>query len=188
MEKPLELTFRNMPKSDATESLVREKVEKLERICNYMTSCRVILDKPQEHQKTGNPYQVLVEVHVPPKHNLVVKREPSESNMHDPLDVVVRDAFDAMNRQLREIVEKQRDEVKSHPEQEAVAIVSELNPDQDHGFLKTVDGRTIYFHRNAVLNDDYERLEVGTGVRFFEGQGEEGPQASTVQIVDKPGA
>jgi len=38
------------------------------------------------------------------------------------------------------------------------------------------------------LNDDFDRLEIGTGVRFVEEPGEEGPQASTVQIVDKPGS
>jgi hypothetical protein len=47
----------------------------------------------------------------------------------------------------------------------------------------------IYFHRNSVLEGDFDRLEVGTGVNFFEhdDEGEHGPQASTVRIVDKPG-
>ena len=39
-----------------------------------------------------------------------------------------------------------------------------------------------------MLQGDFPRLEIGTGVRFVEERGEEGPQASTVQIVDKPGA
>ena len=39
-----------------------------------------------------------------------------------------------------------------------------------------------------MLHDDFERLEIGTGVHFFLEQGDEGPQASTVKIVDKPGA
>jgi hypothetical protein len=38
------------------------------------------------------------------------------------------------------------------------------------------------------LHDDFERLEIGTGVRYFPSEGEQGPQASTVQIVDKPGS
>ncbi len=36
--------------------------------------------------------------------------------------------------------------------------------------------------------DGWERLELGTQVRFAESMGETGPQASTVQVVDKPGA
>jgi len=39
-----------------------------------------------------------------------------------------------------------------------------------------------------VLHDDFERLEVGTGVRCFPRECEKGPQTSTVQIIDKPGA
>lgn len=59
----------------------------------------------------------------------------------------------------------------------------------DYGFLRTLDtGREIYFHRNSVSDRDFERLEVGTGVQFAEEEGEMGPQATTVQIVDKPGA
>jgi hypothetical protein len=38
-----------------------------------------------------------------------------------------------------------------------------------------------------VLHDDYERLAVGTEVRFEEEERENGPQASTVQVVNKPG-
>lgn len=34
----------------------------------------------------------------------------------------------------------------------------------------------------------FDRLEIGTGVRFFVEQGEQGPQASKVQIVNKLGS
>jgi len=43
-------------------------------------------------------------------------------------------------------------------------------------------------HKNAVLHGDFDCVEIGTGVRFEEEMGEKGPQASTVQIIDKPGA
>jgi cold shock CspA family protein/ribosome-associated translation inhibitor RaiA len=188
MQKPLELSFRNVAKSDAIEDLVRQKVDKLERLCSYITSCRVTIDQPQEHQRAGNPYQVLVEVRIPPGHDLVVKREPGESNMHDPLDVIVRDSFDAMERQVKKVVDQQRDDVKKHPEQENMAIVQEVSREEDYGFIRTVDGRSIYFHKNAVVHDDWDRIEAGTGVRFVEKMGADGPQASTVQIVDKPGS
>ena len=46
----------------------------------------------------------------------------------------------------------------------------------------------LYFHRHSVLPDGFERLEIGTEVRFEEAQGAMGPQANTVQIVNKPGA
>jgi cold shock CspA family protein len=58
-----------------------------------------------------------------------------------------------------------------------------------YGFLKNLEeGREIFFHGTSLPPGDFQRLEIGTGVRYVEAAGEEGPQASTVQIVDKPGA
>jgi cold shock CspA family protein len=119
----------------------------------------------------------------------VVKRESTtEGNPPNPLPAVLRDAFDIAFRQLRKLTQEQRGEVKKHPEQEAAAVVTKLFREEGYGFLQSLDGRELYFHRNSVLHDDFDRLEVGTGVRFVEEAGEQGPQASTVQIVDKPGA
>jgi cold shock CspA family protein len=55
----------------------------------------------------------------------------------------------------------------------------------DYGQLITPDQRLIYFHRNSVVNGDFDKLEIGAEVRFVEETGEEGPQASTVMIVGK---
>ena len=52
----------------------------------------------------------------------------------------------------------------------------------DYGTIETPDGREIYFHRNSVLNADFDRLENGASVRFTEEMGEKGPQASSVHI------
>jgi cold shock CspA family protein len=43
----------------------------------------------------------------------------------------------------------------------------------------------VYFHRNSVLHGDFDRLSVGTEVRFSPEDGENGPQASSVQVVGK---
>ncbi len=61
--------------------------------------------------------------------------------------------------------------------------MSKLFP--DYGFLETSDGREIYFHCNSVLNNGFEKLQVGTHVHFAEEQGNEGPQASTVTIAER---
>ena len=51
--------------------------------------------------------------------------------------------------------------------------------------FETADGRDIYFHRNSVLDNAFDRLTVGSEVRFVEEIGEKGPQASTVREVSK---
>ncbi len=188
MQLPLEISYRNVNKTEALESLIHEKTEKLEQVCDYMTSCRVAVEEIQKHQRSGNPFRVRVDITVPPGHEIVAKKEPGEEEMHKQLPTVIRDTFDAARRQLQELVERQREEVKSHPEQQVEAVVGKLFRKHGYGFIRTIDGREVYFHKNSVLNDDFERLEVGTGVRFEETEGEKGPQATTVQIIDKPGS
>ncbi|MBD3337242.1 MAG: HPF/RaiA family ribosome-associated protein [Candidatus Eisenbacteria bacterium] len=186
MQVPLELAVRDVERSETIERQVEKNVDRLEQICDSMTSCRVAVEKPQQHQETGSPYRVRVQVRVPPGHEIVAVREPGEGNLHDPLALVIDSAFEAARRQLKEIVERRRGEVKRHPEQEVGAVVEQLIPEQDCGFLRALDGQQIYFHRNAVTNDEYDDLQVGTGVRFVKTMGEKGAQASTVQILSQP--
>jgi cold shock CspA family protein len=108
--------------------------------------------------------------------------------MHEKLERVIRDVFDGAEKQLRKLVEKQRGEVKTHEEQQPVAIVSSLFKEDGYGFLKSVtDDREIYFHENSVAGNEFERLEVGTGVWYQAELGEKGLQATTVRIINKPG-
>lgn len=187
MQVPLEITFRDVRKTENIERLIREKVAKLEKICDYMVSCRIAVEMPQHHQQTGNPFRVRITLRVPPGHELVTKRESSQGNVHGTLPQTLREAFSAAGRQLKELVNKQRAEVKTHPVHEQLAFVYKILRKEGFGFLRTEEGREIYFHRNSVLNDDFDRLEIGTGVRFVEETGVKGPQASTLQIVNKPG-
>jgi len=183
-----EITYRNVEKTEDIENLIAEKIDKLEETCDYITSCHVAIERRHQHQQTGNPYRVRLDVRVPPGHELVTKRISTEGEREEPLPTVVRRSFEAMRRQLKELVERQRDEVKEHPQQQAMALVEKLFPDQEYGFLRTLDGREVYFHSNSVLHGDFERMEIGTGVRLVEELGEKGLQASTVEIVDKPGS
>jgi cold shock CspA family protein len=185
MQVPLELSFRDIDDKGAIEPIIREKVDWLHRVCDYITSCRVAVEKPQRHQQSGNPYRVRINVHVPPNHEIVVAREPGEGNMHDSLETIVRDAFHAVRRQLKEIKEKQSGDVKSHPDQQVDAVIEELESAEGYGYLRTVGGRRIYFHRHALLNEDFDNLTTGTGVHFVEEEGEQGPQATTVHVVQK---
>jgi cold shock CspA family protein len=187
MKVPLEIVFKGIEHSDEVEALIREEADKLERVCNYMIRCRVAVEKRQQHQDVGNPYRVRIDLTVPPGHELVVKREPSKGDMHDPLDIVIKHAFNSAARQLQKLVEQQRGHVKTHPDQQVTAVVHKLFPNEGYGFLRTVDTQDeIYFHRNSVLHDDFDRLTIGLGVRYTAELGEKGLQATSVQIVDKP--
>jgi len=188
MQVPVTVTFRKVRKNDANEELVRTQAEKLERECDHITSCRIAVEKNQEHQRSGRPFRVRINVTVPPEHELVVERNSAKGDLHEELSTVIRDAFGAMRRQLRKLVEKQRGNVKAHPQQEPGGVVVRLFRDQGYGFIKSISGQEIYFHKNSLPVDEFSRLEVGTGVQWVEQEGDKGPQASTVRIVDKPGA
>jgi cold shock CspA family protein/ribosome-associated translation inhibitor RaiA len=187
MKVPLEIAFKGIEHTEEIEALIREEADKLERVCDYLISCRVAVEKRQQHQEVGNPYRVRIDLTVPPGHELVVKREPSKGDMHDPLSIVLKHAFTSAARQLRKLVELQRGAVKAHPEQQVTAVVHKLFPQEGYGFLRTVDTQDeIYFHRHSVLHDDFDRLTIGLGVRYTAEEGEKGLQATSVQIVDTP--
>ncbi len=190
MKVPLEVTYRDVDKTVALETLVNEKMAKLERLCDYMGSCQIAIEKINDRPRAGSPYRVRIDITVPPGHEIVADSHPNESTQYVEVDTVIRDAFSMAERQLKELTRRQRENDKSrtHEAQDTTALVAKLFPEEGYGFLKTLDGEDIYFHRNSVLHDDFDRLEIGTGVRFFAHEGDEGPQASTVQIVDKPGA
>ncbi len=188
MNIPLEITFRGVQASEEIKELIGQKADKLDRIGDNLISCRVAVEKKQKHQQSGAPYRVRVNMRLPPGQELVVDSgEGGDGSPNDDLPGVIRGVFESALRQVKKLNERRQDDVKEHPAQETSAVVVRLFAENGYGFLKSAAGREVFFHRNSVVNDDFDRLEVGTGVRFVEVAGEEGPQASTVQIVDKPG-
>lgn len=181
MNIPLQITFRDVPHAEELEARVRKDASKLERFYQDIMSCRVVIDKPQRRHRTGNFYHVRIDVSVRDD-ELIVNREPGDRDAHIDPYVSIRDAFAAMERKLLDYAQKKRLEVKrdiTAPH----ARVAKLFPDEEYGFIQTTDGRDIYFHKNSVLNNAFDRLKVGTEIRFKEEEGLKGPQASTVEIV-----
>jgi cold shock CspA family protein/ribosome-associated translation inhibitor RaiA len=185
MQVPLEISIRDMADNGWVEAVIREQAARLERFSDAIVACRVEVAQDHKHPRTGEGYRVRIEVSVPQKKRLVVKREPLEEGVR--LQTIILDAFHVMERQIKEAEARRRQDVKMHQEQPH-ALVVRLFPEQDYGFIKSPDGEEYYFHRHAVLHGDYDRLAVGTQVRFEAEMGEMGPQASTVQVVSKPGA
>ena len=183
MKLPLQITFRNMEGSDAMKSTIEERAGKLDQVCDRIMSCRVMVEAQHRHRHNGNLYHVRIDLTVP-GNELVVSREAHEHHSHTDAYVAIRDAFDAARRQLENYARQRRQDVKTHVEPPHGRI-SQLFLDEGYGKIETPDKREIYFHRNSVLNGNFEKLEVGAEVSFSEEQGESGPQASTVKITGK---
>ena len=182
MEMPVQVTFRNMPPSATIESDVREKAAKLEEFFQGIIGCRVVVEEPHRSHHQGKLVHVRIELTVPGK-ELVVSREPSAHHAHEDAYVAVRDAFRAMRRQLEDHARVIRGDTKRH-ETPPEAYIARLFPAEGYGFIATADGREVYFHRNALVDQPFDRLTVGDAVRFVEEAGERGPQASTVHVLD----
>ena len=183
MQVPLEIRFHNIDRSAAVDAAMRERAAKLEQFGDRIVSCSVTVDGPHKHHRQGNLYTVRVDVRFPGG-EIVASREPSAHHSHEDVSVALRDAFKAVRRQLQDRMRVQRGDVKARTGQPHGRI-SALDAAQDCGRIETSDGREIYFHRNSVLNNGFEQLEIGTEVRFSEEHGDEGPQASTVRLVGK---
>lgn len=183
MQVPIQISFRHMDHSDALEADIRDKAKKLEQFHHQVISCRVVVEPSHKHKHKGNLYQVHVDVRVPGK-EIVVSREPDKNHAHEDPYVSIRDAFDAVRRQLDDYSRIQNKKVKAH-EVAPHGRISELVPGENYGRITTPDGRDIYFHRNSVLGADFEKLEIGNEVSFSEEMGDEGPQASTVHVLGK---
>jgi len=52
-ENPLQITFRDIERSDALETHIREKAEKLETFFEPIMSCRVVVEMPHQHKNQG---------------------------------------------------------------------------------------------------------------------------------------
>jgi len=181
LPNPVQISFRRVPRSDLVEDEVHLQVEHLSQFSDRLHGCEVVIEPDERHHRSGRRYRVGVRAHVPGR-ELVVGRHPARPGHEDPL-LAVRDAFRALGRQLQDYEAQRRHQVKPHFDPACRARVAHL--EMDHGFLESYEGREVYFHRNALVNVDFDELSVGAEVRFEEAAGEQGPQASTVALTGR---
>jgi cold shock CspA family protein len=183
MKLPVQISFRNLPRSKEIEDTIYEQAARLDGFCDRIMSCRVVVDVPHRHHADGNLYHLRIDLTVPGE-ELAVNREPSEHAAYRDLRLAIDDAFSTAARLLEDYVRRQRQQVKTH-EGAPHGRVAKVFPEVGYGFLETPDGREIYFHRSSLLGADFDRLEIGTEVTFVEQGGDKGPQASTVKPVGR---
>jgi len=100
MQTALQITFRDIPQSDALETRIREKAG--------IVSCRVVVESRDRHKHQGKEFCVRIEMHIP-QHDIAINRDH-----HEDVYVAVRDAFNAAARKLEDLTRVQRGKVKAH--------------------------------------------------------------------------
>lgn len=184
-----QIHFTNIDRSEAVESVIRERAEKLNKFASGITSCHVYVEDTS-HSRKGNRYKVRIEVRVP-RAEVAVNNKPGDIRAHDDILVAVRDAFDVMERRLKS---RKRDRLAESSGRTTPlrGRVSELRTEEGFGHIEATDGRLIYFHANSVVNADFDKLSVGDPVELAVQEGDKGPRASTVRrigpmkFVDRP--
>lgn len=183
MQTPLQISFRDVDRSDAVEANIRERAEKLEQFYPNITGCTVIAEKSHAHHHKGNLYHIRIDLMVPGA-KIVVGRDPGANHAHEDIYVAVRDAFNAARRQLEDRARRLRGNVKSHVTPPMGEVIK-LFADDEYGFIKTTDGDEVYFHRNSVDGNGFDHMEIGQKVRLTITQGDKGPQASAVHLAGR---
>lgn len=111
MDVPLEVRFHDLDSSEAAETLIRQRVARLEKLYPRLITCRVTIAKPHRAQRPGTGFDVRIDLSVPGS-ELVVSNasQHATQNYRDPgLPEVIDEAFDAAERQLLQYKEKRQD-------------------------------------------------------------------------------
>jgi cold shock CspA family protein len=184
MALPLQLTFHGLRHSDALEDYVKRKAEKLPRLSERITHCRVAIEVPHRRSRT-TAVRVRVALGVPPRDELVIDRHHKTQTQNDAyaaIDVAFEDAV----RALREETRVRRGAVKTHENENAAhGTVEKLYAYEGYGFVRTDDGRELYFHKNSVGHDAFERMRIGSRVRVVTNEDNDGGHASYVALLKR---
>lgn len=86
MKLPVQITYRNMQKSEAVDAFVRTKAAGLDKYCPDITGCRVVVEAPHRSHRIGNLYRVRVDVTIPGT-EVVAARHPAFHHAHEDVQV-----------------------------------------------------------------------------------------------------
>jgi len=187
MERPLQISFRNMASSEFIEALIRERVERLQRFHPNITGARVVVEVPHRSPESGKtPIGIAVDIDVPGHKPIVAKGEQDRREMKGDHSAVINRVFEAIERKLEQTASIMNREVKNHGSVGDTGIVVRIFPEQNYGFVEVKDSPDLYFSREVVASDAFDEIKVGTVVHVTRAatEGPMGPQASSVKLLN----
>jgi ribosome-associated translation inhibitor RaiA len=131
MQLPVQITFRNVPRSEQLEELIRTRAAKLDRYHARLTGCHVLVEVPHRHRHERPPFHVRIDLTVPGG-EILVNHQPSlhgslqdtdavefekaadVNPLRDDAPAAIRAAFDKARRRLQDYARRQRGDVKAH--------------------------------------------------------------------------
>jgi len=184
MQTPVQVDFQDVDAPERFHEIITENVADLERRYGRVTACRVAIRGPGKHRQTGGLYEVGIQLDLPNGREVNISRTPKlDERRSDPL-FAINDAFKRARRILQDRVRRMQGKVKQH-EGQPVGTVLKIDHNGEFGIIEAADGQNVYFHRNSVLNNEFDKIGVGTRVVYVEQVGDKGSQASTVKLLGK---
>ena len=183
MQSPVQVTFRDIPSSNALLAHVERRAAKLDTFFDRIHTCHVVVESPHRHHNKGQKFHCRIDLHLPGK-ELIVSKNPEEAK--EDAHAAIDDAFADAERVLEEFARLMQPDTKTHL-RPPHGVVAKIFHDRGYGFIEADDdGHEVYFHQNSVLGAKFEKVVLGTRVRYAEEDGDKGPQASTVHVVGEP--
>jgi ribosome-associated translation inhibitor RaiA len=102
MQPPLRITVRGFERSDALDAAVKQRSEKIVQIFPQLIGCDVTIELEEHSKQHGNHYVVKVVLQIPGS-DIVIDHQRSEDAY-----VALRDAFEAAERKVKSVAERQR--------------------------------------------------------------------------------
>ena len=112
-----EIIFHDVDRSQWVEDYIIERCRRIDRFADGITRCHVALTQEVASHSKGNRYSVMVEVRLPPNHDLAAKKQKIISDMPNQLPALINLAFGAIETQLKRTAQLRRAEVSVSSEQ-----------------------------------------------------------------------
>jgi ribosome-associated translation inhibitor RaiA len=112
MESPPEIVFRDLKSTPAVDAAIAAHIEQLEKLYGRITSCRVVVQAPSGHHRSGGHYEVHIHILLPDHREVNVDRSPTSDGRDAELTSAVDDAFKHARRQLEDLVRRAEGEIR----------------------------------------------------------------------------
>jgi ribosome-associated translation inhibitor RaiA len=133
MNVPPQVIFHDMDRSQSIEDYVLERIAHVDKITDGLTSARVTLTRSQGSHQHGNEYRITIEVRFPPHHDLAARKERNVGDAQMELRPLIKQAFEALEKQVKEAVAKRRNDVKAHDFIQSQAVGATMPEEGDEG-------------------------------------------------------
>ncbi len=178
----LKIEAKNLDIRKSWQEKIEEERDKLIRhYANLVLHLRVTIEATPGYKEGGYEVRLVASV---PNDTVAVKR------WGESVRSLLTEAFDVLGAQLKDIVKKRQNRkagkgpaVGAAPDSAATGVVRKIVAEESYGFITAESQIDIFFHANALKDTSMDELAEGVEVLFAIEEGEQGPQASWVRLI-----